>query len=309
MSCTYRFMDSSTQLPANRSYDIIQRQHPQQAKVSVSNERDRRSIEPAPILQMKWLNCTSAEQKKSLQSPFYFMVVNIVHTQNQSVLLPSLEYLSGSTVCSLYRLRDIDNTDGGFFVFGDLAVKKAGVYKLHFSLFELVGDKVETHKAMYSNEFTVYTSKQYPGVIESSFLSRTFSDQGIKIKVRKESRSNGDDIKSGTNLRKRKSENSKTKQREVVSPPSYASDDAYFGRWHALNHKSKRQVVPSPTPSLSPTLPSISSPPPNQLHEKWMMMDVDSYISNALPPLHEIMNRNHSYSPFPLDNSFFNRHH
>lgn len=28
--------------------------------------------------------------------------------------------------------------DGGFFVFGDLAVKKQGHFKLHFSLFELI---------------------------------------------------------------------------------------------------------------------------------------------------------------------------
>lgn len=28
--------------------------------------------------------------------------------------------------------------DGGFFVFGDLAVKKEGKYRLHFSLFEIV---------------------------------------------------------------------------------------------------------------------------------------------------------------------------
>lgn len=40
-----------------------------------------------------------------------------------------------------------------------------------------------------------------------------------------------------------------------------------------------------------------------------MMMDTDNYICNTLPPLREIMNQNHSYSPFPIDNSFFNRHH
>lgn len=56
-------------------------------------------------------------------------------------------------------------------------------------------DKVENRKTMYSNDFTVYTSKQYPGAIESTFLSRTFSDQGIKIRVRKENRTNINDQK------------------------------------------------------------------------------------------------------------------
>lgn len=98
--------------------------------------------------------------RKSLQSPFYFLVANIVTEDEPStLLLPSQDYLSGSTVSSLYRLRDIDNSgkshpnhrlqdtchltyicikDGGFFVFGDLAVKKEGKYRLHFSLFEIV---------------------------------------------------------------------------------------------------------------------------------------------------------------------------
>lgn len=54
-------------------------------------------------------------------------------------LLPSQEYLVGTTVSSLYRLRDIDNRDAGFFIFGDLAVLKEGQFRLHFSLFEMTG--------------------------------------------------------------------------------------------------------------------------------------------------------------------------
>lgn len=44
---------------------------------------------------------------------------------------------------------------------------------------------VENRKNTLSNSFMVYTTKQYPGPIESTFLSRTFSDQGVKIRVRK----------------------------------------------------------------------------------------------------------------------------
>lgn len=50
------------------------------------------------------------KNRKSLQSPFYFMVVNIVDVNGNGEFLSSQEYLSGSTVSSLYRLRDIDNT-------------------------------------------------------------------------------------------------------------------------------------------------------------------------------------------------------
>ncbi|KAI8645297.1 velvet factor, partial [Parasitella parasitica] len=168
-------------------HDIILRQQPTRAKISVPNEREKRSIEPPPILQMKWINVSSDEKKQALQSPFYFAIVNIVHaeTPDTTCPLPTREYLSGATVSSLCRLKDVDNTDGGFFVFGDLAVKKPGLFRLYFSLFEMIDGRVKNRKNTLSNAFMVYTTKQYPGPIESTFLSRTFSDQGVKIRVRK----------------------------------------------------------------------------------------------------------------------------
>ncbi|ORY98461.1 velvet factor-domain-containing protein [Syncephalastrum racemosum] len=189
-SCTYRFISSSlADLPEERDYDIIIRQQPQRAKMSVPNERDRRPIEPPPILQMQWLNCSSDDIKKCLQSPFYYLVANLVAEEEpNSLLLPSQNYLSGSTVSSLYRLRDIDNSDGGFFVFGDLAVKKEGRYRLHFSLFEIVEGIVQNRKTLLSDAFTVFLPKRFPGPFEATFLSRTFCDQGVKMRIRKEHR-------------------------------------------------------------------------------------------------------------------------
>ena len=68
---------------------------------------------------MKYVNITCGvnrcsfpfPRRKSLQSPFYFLVANIVtEDEPNTLLLPSQDYLSGSTVSSLYRLRDIDNS-------------------------------------------------------------------------------------------------------------------------------------------------------------------------------------------------------
>jgi Velvet factor len=59
--------------------------------------------------------------------------------------------LAGTSVSSLYRLKDQDNTgtsifcyntkrlDGGFFVFGDLSVRMEGQFRLRFYLFEVRG--------------------------------------------------------------------------------------------------------------------------------------------------------------------------
>ena len=38
----------------------------------------------------------------------------------------------------------------------------------------------------FSKPFQVYSAKKFPGVIESTHLSKKFADQGIKIPIRKE---------------------------------------------------------------------------------------------------------------------------
>ncbi|SAL99635.1 hypothetical protein [Absidia glauca] len=259
-SCSYRFISSSlSELPPTRDYDLVIRQQPDRAKMSVINERDRRPIEPPPILQMKWLHCSTEETKKCLQSPFYYLVANLVDaSNNDELLLPAQDYLSGTTVSSLHRLRDIDNQDGGFYVFGDLSVKKNGIFKLQFSLFEIVEELVQNRRTLLSEPFTVYIPKHFPGPLEATFLSRTFSDQGVKMRIRKEHRL------QATTTRKRKPERQSTSSqlneteptkgdtsksmerasRRKVSPPSYApqqSQDVHFGRFLSIERKPSQQ--------------------------------------------------------------------
>jgi hypothetical protein len=38
----------------------------------------------------------------------------------------------------------------------------------------------------FSNEFQVFSAKKFPGVIESTALSKCFATQGIKIPIRKD---------------------------------------------------------------------------------------------------------------------------
>jgi hypothetical protein len=45
--------------------------------------------------------------------------------------------LSGNTCSSLYRLKDMDGSFGGFFVFPDLFVNIEGRFRLKFTLYEL----------------------------------------------------------------------------------------------------------------------------------------------------------------------------
>lgn len=46
------------------------------------------------------------------------------------------QLLIGQLVSSLHRLKDLDNSEKGFFVFGDLAVIVTGKFRLRFCVWE-----------------------------------------------------------------------------------------------------------------------------------------------------------------------------
>lgn len=45
----------------------------------------------------------------------------------------------------------------------------------------------------FSDVFTVYSAKKFPGVVESTALSKCFATQGIKIPIRKDGPSKRDE--------------------------------------------------------------------------------------------------------------------
>lgn len=46
---------------------------------------------------------------------------------------------------------------------------------------------------VFSEKFQVYSAKKFPGVIESTSLSKCFASQGIKIPIRKDVKSESKD--------------------------------------------------------------------------------------------------------------------
>ncbi|KAK7426602.1 hypothetical protein QQZ08_006932 [Neonectria magnoliae] len=84
--------------------------------------------------------------------------------------------------------------EGGYFVFGDLSVKREGRFRLRFTLFDRDRDAPSDSPGVYfvseivTNPFTVYAPKEFPGMSESTFLTRSFTDQGVKLRLRKDSR-------------------------------------------------------------------------------------------------------------------------
>lgn len=110
--------------------------------------------------------------------------------------------LIGSLAASAFRLTDENERIGIWFILQDLSVRTEGHFRLRFSFVNVApptptgsGAMVNTGKApvlasCFSDVFTVYSAKKFPGVWESTTLSKTFASQGIKIPIRKEGANN-----------------------------------------------------------------------------------------------------------------------
>ncbi|KAF4332576.1 hypothetical protein FBEOM_13623 [Fusarium beomiforme] len=113
--------------------------------------------------------------------------------------------LIGSLAASAFRLEDTEGQSGIWFVLQDLSVRTEGTFRLRFSFVNVgrpggpggVGANVNQGRApilssCYSESFHVYSAKKFPGVCESTPLSKKFANQGIKIPIRKDTNMKGD---------------------------------------------------------------------------------------------------------------------
>ncbi|KND88593.1 hypothetical protein TOPH_06745 [Tolypocladium ophioglossoides CBS 100239] len=167
------------------------RQAPIHARVAIGKEKDRKPIDPPPIVQL--LDKRYDGKSGLYDSPYLFMTSSLVPENygesSKDQELPS-NYLVGSHASSVHRLRDTENIEGGFFVFGDLSVKREGRFRLRFTLYER--DQHSSMPSFYfvseliTNIFTVFPTKLFPGMADSTPLTRTFSDQGVKVRLRKD---------------------------------------------------------------------------------------------------------------------------
>lgn len=167
------------------------RQQPIEALVTVKGkEKFRKPVDPPPIVELKLTN--GADPSNTfLQNPYIFVSVSLYKPdRDEPVEFTPNDSLAGTLVSSLHRLKDIDNKDGGFFVFGDISVKIQGSYRLHFTMYEFLPLQGEFQSlySISSDKFKVVLPKDFKGLDESTYLSRAFSDQGVRLRLRKEAR-------------------------------------------------------------------------------------------------------------------------
>lgn len=201
-------------------YSLSVKQQPIRARMCGFGEKDRRPIDPPPVVH---LNVTDDTGKSipidQLDISMYVihadiwsldgqedrnLVINPASLPSQSGSAHTSTVLSlnspstarnlmGSLVSSAYILTDESNVEGLHFVFQDLSVRTEGTFTLRFSFADLANTKTpfmscDVETTVLTEPFKVYSPKKFPGMTESTKLSKIFARQGIKIPIRKENR-------------------------------------------------------------------------------------------------------------------------
>lgn len=103
--------------------------------------------------------------------------------------------LIGSLCVSAFKLTNPNNEMGVWFILQDLSVRTEGSFRLNMNFVNVgsptTAQTLNTASApvlasCFSDKFDVYSAKKFPGVIESTNLSKCFATQGIKIPIRKD---------------------------------------------------------------------------------------------------------------------------
>ncbi|KAG0213810.1 hypothetical protein BGX28_003484 [Mortierella sp. GBA30] len=209
-----------------RTYELQMAQNPIRARMCGFGEKDRRPMDPPPILKLIVKNEDGTLADVSQMDVNFYMVIADIYSADrstpctlvtnpastpQAVSMPGAgqtmgestmsvmslsnpmasRNLTGSTVSSGNLLFDLNNEQGVYFVFQDISVRSEGVFTLMFS-FALPptpdNPSSSVMATVFSEPFTIYSAKKFPGMTESTALSRHFAKQGVKIPIRKEPR-------------------------------------------------------------------------------------------------------------------------
>ncbi|RYP50481.1 hypothetical protein DL768_003986 [Monosporascus sp. mg162] len=215
-------------------YKIKIRQQPVAARSCGFGERDRRVIDPPPILQMIIEDPNASHKDISTLIRYPYAVIHCTiwsedGTEDCSAMpeeYRSTRRLMGTTVSSPFVGQDENNEEGCFFCFPDLSCRTPGTFRLKFALVVLdpvAGNGMKTPLAatVMSEAFKVYNAKDFPGMQASTALTKRLKEQGCLISIKK-----GNERTSYTHARDSGDEEDEDDEEEATSGKQRAAKRA-----------------------------------------------------------------------------------
>ncbi|KAF1828795.1 hypothetical protein BDW02DRAFT_204733 [Decorospora gaudefroyi] len=191
-------------------YNLQVIQQPERARACGSGAKssaDRRPVDPPPIVELRVYE--NDQDITFAYNANFFLHASLENARAiapgraPSTTAPSFPVLTGTPVAGMAYLDR--PTPAGYFIFPDLSVRHEGKYRLSFALFENLsevkdldpedpdviydGNNFVTHRAeVKSAPFDVFSAKKFPGLSESTSLSRMVAEQGCRVRIRRDVR-------------------------------------------------------------------------------------------------------------------------
>lgn len=207
---------------------------------------DRRPVDPPPVVELRIFSVNGGEKEDitfSYSANFFlFATLEVARPMahgrvQQATASQQVPVLTGMPVSGMAYLDR--PTEAGYFIFPDLSVRHEGMYRLSFNLYEEMRDREgdaepqsEKSRSMTgpgapdasfdwrmevkSAEFTVYSAKKFPGLAESTTLSRTVAEQGCRVRIRRDVRMRRREGKNGGDFEEAGEDNGYERSRGAV---------------------------------------------------------------------------------------------
>ncbi|KAK0276522.1 hypothetical protein LTR35_010385 [Friedmanniomyces endolithicus] len=184
--------------PPPFTYDLLIRQQPLAARACGFGEKDRRVIDPPPIIELRVTDASGAPREdRGALLALHCTLMTEDGTQDDAAVQPAepntqpTRRLMGNMVASPYYAKDEHGRAGTFFVFPDLSCRAPGRFRLRLRLIRIqhssmkVGMQSPTVVGALTDVFTVFTAKDFPGMRASSALLKALRRQGLSVGVKK----------------------------------------------------------------------------------------------------------------------------
>lgn len=185
---------------------------------------------------------------------------------------PSFPVLTGTPVAGMAYLDR--PSPAGYFIFPDLSVRHEGKYRLSFALYEELKDPkdmdpddrstltthpqtgVDAHVShrleVKSSPFVVFSAKKFPGLSESTALSRMVAEQGCRVRIRRDVRMRRRENKSSKDWDEYDEEAAYDQARRTATPDAYGQQPGMPTPNGVLDEQRPRSVSNASNASFAP---------------------------------------------------------
>ena len=215
---------------------------------------DRRPVDPPPVVELRIFEGDARNDVTFSYNVNFFLFATLetarpIAQGRVSAPQTSMPVLTGMPVAGMAYL-DRPNP-AGYFIFPDLSVRHEGKYRLSFNLYEEVKEAkdadaeppvghpehpkepdgkagamapsahVHFRLEVRSEPFTVFSAKKFPGLAESTVLSRVVAEQGCRVRIRRDVRMRRRDNKGGKEYEEFDADGVYTRNDRFATPDVY----------------------------------------------------------------------------------------